>query len=944
MLSLGSLAFLNPWVLAALAALPILWWLLRAIPPSPRTQVFAGVRLLLGLDDEERQTHTTPWWLLLLRCLAVAAALIGFAQPVLNLNARIAGGSGTLLILMDQGWASAPDWADRTAAVRALLEEANDAGRDVILWRAAEADTPPVVSAKIAQATLGSTLPRPWEPDHLAVLASLKERAGEIGDLGETVWLHDGLRRDGTDDLLDYLSGAGALRLIGPGQTAHALTPPRIEDGGLVVDVLRAGGALEAVSVIAMAEAEGGGERRIAVERAEFGADAVRETVRFNLPPELQNTVTRVVMLDRPSAGGAAFADGSIRRITAGLVATVADTAVTTLVSPTHYIEKALVPWADVSRGDIGAVLDAGSSAVVLVDHGEMADQERGRLTEWVENGGLLIRFAGPRLAASIGASGLRSGATASEDPLLPVRLRRGGRVLGGALAWSTPRALGPFAQQSPFRGLALPDEVDVRTQVLAEPSPDLQGKVWASLDDGTPLVTAKRLGEGRVVLFHISSDAEWSSLPLSGLFVEMLGRLVTLAPGHTASEPDPAELADTIWRPELLMGPNGQPEQVSALSQSVAGEDLLTLSPGPDLPPGIYSRADGSQHGNESARSLVINLTAEDAELSPFPSPPVGALVETLGGEAPVRYGPWLLALALILAAIDVLGTLFVSGRLGSRTAQTVVVLLAVTLFAQPEARAQTEADVSPEAVPATAETTLGYVLTGDDRIDNISHRGMVGLGNALARRTAIEPGPPIGIDPGIDDASFYPVLYWPLTAGTLPNSAQLDGLSDYIRGGGLLLIDTQNGSSGFSGASAAQMREIARAMNLPPLAPVDQDHVLTRTFYLLSAFPGRWRGARVWAEAPPLREDGTPEAADIPQFDRIDDNVSPVLVGSADWAAAWATDDRGFPMFPIGRPGDRQREMAIRFGINAVMYALTGNYKSDQVHAPAVLERLGQ
>ena len=40
----------------------------------------------------------------------------------------------------------------------------------------------------------------------------------------------------------------------------------------------------------------------------------------------------------------------------------------------------------------------------------------------------------------------------------------------------------------------------------------------------------------------------------------------------------------------------------------------------------------------------------------------------------------------------------------------------------------------------------------------------------------------------------------------------------------------------------------------------------------------------------------------------------------------------------------GERQREMAIRFGINVVMYAFTGNYKTDQVHAPALLERLKQ
>jgi uncharacterized protein DUF4159 len=158
------------------------------------------------------------------------------------------------------------------------------------------------------------------------------------------------------------------------------------------------------------------------------------------------------------------------------------------------------------------------------------------------------------------------------------------------------------------------------------------------------------------------------------------------------------------------------------------------------------------------------------------------------------------------------------------------------------------------------------------------------------------------------------------------------------------MLVIDTQNGASGFGGAAPVDMRAIARALNLPPLAPIDLDHVLSRSFYLLADYPGRWRGTRVWTEAPPPGEKAPEEDLDLAQFNRVDDNVSPVVVGSADWASAWAVDERGRPLFPIGRAGGNQREMAIRFGINIVMYALTGNYKSDQVHAPAVLERLGQ
>ena len=117
--------------------------------------------------------------------------------------------------------------------------------------------------------------------------------------------------------------------------------------------------------------------------------------------------------------------------------------------------------------------------------------------------------------------------------------------------------------------------------------------------------------------------------------------------------------------------------------------------------------------------------------------------------------------------------------------------------------------------------------------------------------------------------------------------------------------------------------------------------DHVLTRTFYLLQDFPGRWADSPVWVEASP-----DPQEVEGLPFRNLNDGVTPVVIGGNDWAAAWAVQESGQPMFPVGRgiAGERQREMALRFGINLIMYVMTGNYKSDQVHVPALLDRLGQ
>ena len=126
----GALGFTAPWLLLGLLALPILWLILRAVPPAPIRRLFPGVVLLLGLKDDEQVSDRTPWWLLLLRMLAVAAVILGLAGPVLNPEPEAAGsGDGPLLVVMDASWASAADWRARIEATDALLVQASRADR-----------------------------------------------------------------------------------------------------------------------------------------------------------------------------------------------------------------------------------------------------------------------------------------------------------------------------------------------------------------------------------------------------------------------------------------------------------------------------------------------------------------------------------------------------------------------------------------------------------------------------------------------------------------------------------------------------------------------------------------------------------------------------------------------------------------------------------------------
>jgi hypothetical protein len=933
MFMVGPIGFTAPLLLWGLVALPILWLLLRAVPPAPIRRRFPGVALLLGLKDEDNETDRTPWWLLLLRMLAVAAVIAGFAGPVLNPVQREAG-TGPLLIAMDGGWADARDWPRRVERAVALAEEAGRDGRTVAVVRLTDAPQAPVFqTAEAWSGRIAALEPEPWLPVDMAGWA------GVLDGSFDSYWLTDGLAHQGQETLLAALEAAGQVTVFQSPRPVLALHPAVFADGAVQVAASRmpAADALS-VEVVARGPDPAGIERDLARVTLDFGAGAARAEAELALPPELRNRITRFEMAGIRSAGAVSLADDSLKRRKVALIGGDAEEGLQ-LLSPTHYLRQALAPVADLIDGSLVDLLPANPDVVVLADVPVLTQEEQDAVLGWLDGGGLLLRFAGPQLAAS-------DVSRLSEDPLMPVRLREGGRTVGGAMSWGEPKRLAPFPEGSPFHGLAVPEEVQVTSQVLAQPDPDLAARTIAALEDGTPLVTRKEVGQGQVVLVHVTANAEWSNLPLSGLFVQMLERL---AVSTRTGVPEAADLEGQVWVPEVLLDAYGAEAEAGEVA-GVEGADLagaLFTGPGPELRPGLYAGAE---------RRVALNAVGAQTALEPVVWP-AGTVVEGLEAAPERALKGWVLTAALVALMVDVLAALWISGRLsGLRRAGTAVVVIAALGFGVGDARAQeaapemAEVPLDPQeealALEATTAVVLGHVLTGDAQVDQVAEAGLRGLGERLWERTSIEPEAPVGVDIERDELAFFPFLYWPVTADQqLPSAAALRRLNDFLRTGGMILFDTRDADVAVAGGvtpEAQQLQRIAAGLSIPPLEPVPQDHVLTRTFYLLQDFPGRFQSAPVWVEAAP------PDAEQVEgmPFRNLNDGVTPVVIGGNDWAAAWAVDDMGVPLFPVGRgfAGERQREMANRFGINLIMHVLTGNYKSDQVHVPALLERLGQ
>lgn len=956
---IAGIGFAAPWLLLALLALPILWILLRAVPPAPKRQIFPAVTLLLGLSDQDSQSDRTPWWLLLLRLMAVAAAIIGFAGPVLN-PARDTQGSGPLVLVLDATWAGATNWQETQTQITSRLEEAGRANRPVALLRLTAPKALQFQAASTWLQQMPGVVPLPWQPGPEQITAALEHLAASDSDF-DSLWYSDGLAYGGQQDLTAVLTSRGEVTVVSSGLPVYGLLPASVSDGALELTVLRSR-ATDAIAsgqnpasqdllLQARGRDPGGTQRSLAQATVVFAPGDLSSSVKLALPAELRARIERFELMGQRSAGAVALSDDSLRRREVALIAAGAEDEGLALLSPLHYLRQALKPSADLLEGALVDILPANPDVIVLADVARLSPEAEERLIAWVEEGGLLLRFAGPRLAAS-------DTARTAEEALMPVRLRIGGRSIGGAMSWGAPKTLAPFPESSPFFGLSIPTEVSVSSQVVAQPDPSLANRVIASLEDGTPLVTRKALGQGQVVLFHVTANAEWSSLPLSGLFIRMLERLTV---SSVAKTPEAQSLEGTTWQPVTVLDGFGRSAEAATLP-GVSGPDLIEAATGPALYPGLYQT---------EGRSLARNTLRPGDSLTPASWTPAVAQAGYDTGQERALSGI-LLGLSLGLLALDVLATLYVSGLLRRPQSVAMIAVLGLTaaltalaglgpapLQAQTPSSPQSQTsgpETAPEIIPEiatppehvdrAADLTLAHVKTGDAQIDRVALAGLQGLSDTLYFRTSVEPANPVGLDLEQDDLALYPLLYWPITEQQpLPSPAAYARLNAYLRSGGMILFDTRDADYAASGAAspaARRLQQLAVPLDIPPLEPVPSDHVLTRAFYLLQDFPGRHARGPLWVESAPP---GAEQIEGIP-FRDLNDGVTPVMIGGNDWGSAWAVDANGRPLLPVGRgySGERQRELAFRFGVNLVMHVLTGNYKSDQVHVPALLERLGQ
>ncbi len=921
---MGALGFAAPFMLAGFILLPALYYLLRLTPPKPQQVWFPPLRLLAKKTQEETP-QSSPLWLILLRLVLAACLIFGFAQPLLHGDESIPLGQAPLVLIIDNGWTAAGDWDARRTQAADLLQRARDKKIPVLLaaTNGTGSESLNFNDAQASLATLSGLEPQPYLAPRLNTLTKLKEKLSQQA-APQFIWLTDGIEgKDGTafeDALAALTPQVSSLRLAAPQHSIVAISSVTNTADALEAKIVRADPLQAGTGTLRAFDRQ---NRQIGSGIFSFDASSTQTNAKIVLPTQLRNDVFKLDLAGQPHAGAAFLLDEQFRRKTVGLYSGGVENSEQVALSSRFILEEALRGFADLSKAS-GSLEDAlqtfirdGVGVIVLADTGALPASVNERLNEWIAKGGVLLRFAS---AQSV---------TAEPDGFLPVKLRPVLRTLGGQLSWEKPQGLGKA--YGAMAGLDLAPDVTVSTQVPAEATADLTTKTWIDLADGTPLVTAEQRGRGQIVFVHVSADASWSNLPLSGTFLALLRKIVVLSNFNSpqAANHDAAG-TEQVLKPFRTLNAFGVLTTPPAGTQAINAGDFAATKIDAEHPPGLYGSEGGFQALNtlEDIKTLRVLSGAPKLQQASFAK------------SHDQQLASWFFIAALTLFFLDILLSVLLLGR-GRLIAAHAAAACFFLVLSTPHGFAADET-----ALAASANVTrLGFIRSGISDIDDVTQAGLKTLSRILRERTSIHLEEPAALDLSKDELVFYPVIYWPIDPQMAqPAAAGLIKAETYIKNGGTILFDTRDRGDGFltgsNGASQSEMilRGILAKINAPRLEAMPQDHVLTKAFYILNAFPGRFE------DGPLYVEHTVPNAPGDMRPVRLADGVSSVIVTSNDMAGAWAADDDGTPRLPLYGSNERQREFAYRAGVNIVVYAMTGNYKADQVHVPDLLKRLGQ
>ncbi len=895
-----NLGFMYPNALWALSVIPIVYLVVKSLPPKPKTFDFSTFYLIQRINNNLTEKKSCPLWLLLLRLLLIIFIIIYFAKPFLN-NSKINKKIDNYVVYADMEWSTAANWEKYKSTLMDIMLEAEKLNRNFYLIDSVNNESnkgKKFLSSNHLSNYLRDISPNPWQNDRLNIIKKLdKIEYNQNSRYFYVFSKYDNYTNENLkSDIVTYLGKKyPSLELIYLVNEVTILEKPIIIGESIELKVKRLGDLSQDNFIIRITSSN----NQIIHEKSyQFEKNKYIRLVKEFFPISVINDFKKVELINQNHAGAVFYFDDLNKKQIIGVLSEDKNYEENPLLSPIYYIIKALGNNNKILIGNLDKLINANADILIFPDTGIVDSKNLMFLKKWVSNGGLLVRFCGSKFVNS-------------DSMLLSSKIEKKRiRYLGGNLSWNNEIGIKEFPSNSIFNGLKIPDNIIIKKQLLFESQSNQEFDILATLKDDTPLVSLKNLGKGKIVFFHFTANNDWSNIPLTSLFVDMLSRATLL---------NQMKENETLKELDIETEIDGFGNIVKARREVKLRDSLAikNLFPSKEVLPGIYANDELNVALNLAGKIRVSNLektnTSDSLETNKF--------FNSISDLSKI-----LLILILILSILDILASIFIRNNINItkkiRLKKSILnFLIFLLIFSKID---------SIGASDFANDTYLAYVKNVDKEINNVSYQGLKTLSEVLDRRTSISPKGVVEVDLENDNFFFFPFIYWPINENFINlNNKTKNKIKYYLNSGGIIFFDIFGISKNQSSFDSFLKKTLIylKGITTNELLQINKNHTLYKSFYLLNNFPGRWDRKVLLVDNNSMK---------------INDGVSNIILGFNDWASAWAIDENNYPLFPVVPGGEKQREVAYRVGINITMYALTGNYKNDQVHSKSILERL--
>ena len=891
--------FGNIFPLLGLIILPIIFFIIRFYPPVPKEKEYSSFFLLKDIVRQNSSKTKFPLWLLIFRLLLCLLVILFFSDPYLTIGKQT-GNYKNYTIIADNGWSIANNWKNYKNIIKEISIEAENKKKEIhFYFSLSENIIEPTIlkSHNEVLEFIKKNPPLVQQTDRKNVIKILKKNNYFNSSKVFFIFSNFDSRsiKEQTQTLKLIKENNPAIEIINPVKKITFLEKVNINKERLELTIKRKGIYINNDFVI---QIFGNSGEVLFKKKYTYNSNIDEYKITETFPIEIINQFFKIKILNENHAGAYFYLDDYTKRVSVGVIAEDESLIEKPLLSPVYYLKKSLNQNHTSYIASIKKILDKKISVIFLPSNKRLLKADQNRLKKWIKEGGVLVRFSDKNIIKQKdlyfdGKNYFQSLRNIAKDFSIQNKL-----------------SISSFTKNTLLSNLKVPKDLIFEKQLILD-NYESDIIVLASLEDQSPLITMKNVGYGKVILFHITSNNEWSNLPLSSLFKDIISKLL-LVP----------KVEKNLYSEEMIIKSkiDSFGELTNPLKNYYYVNNLIEEKKYPSFknPAGIYE--------NENL-SIALNLSGNLSTQSFFSNIDERISIKNNYEKSIFKLKNFILILIFIMFFADMLINIILKNNIlflnffKKSKSFSFLFVFSIILCSQNKI----------EASENYNKIFLAYIKTENNILNQIALSGLTNLKDFLIERTSISPQGVKEIDIVSDKIFFYPFIYWQITKN-IPNLEEktIKKIKNYFNSGGIILFDIIYLSKSYNNVDKNTLEDIEALfseLGIEDLQQITKNHTLSKSYYLLKKFPGRFDNKLF-----------------LVNTDNLDDNdgVSSVIVGLNNWVGAWAKDENNYPLYQVIPGGDRQRELSFRFGINLIMYSLTGNYKSDQVHSKSILERL--